>query len=296
MSKRVSIVRLSVGHFFSKWLLYPLCYYLIRYRRKAVRENLLMAFPEKSPKEICRIEKDFYLAFSDMIVEMLIGRHFSEADMRRFVVINNKEEASECCKRYGGGFFMLGHFLNWEWMVDYANQFADYGIECGTVYKRLTNSFFDRLMHRLRSRRGGFLVEMNQLLRVMVARRKDPDAVPTGYAMLADQRPRRNGTQYRTAFFNRNVGFMTGTEQLAQRFCYPVYYARYRCLGRGRYEMTLVLIYDPDTDTHLPLGTVTERFVRLLEEDIRKEPSRWLWSHRRFAGSTPVDSTPADKR
>lgn len=32
----------------------------------------------------------------------------------------------------------------------------------------------------------------------------------------------------------------------------------------------------------LPLGAITERHTRMLEEDIRKEPSFWLWTHKRW--------------
>lgn len=289
MSKRGSILCLEISHFLSKWLLFPLCYHVVRYRRKVVRNNLLTAFPEKTQQEIKRLEKAFYLNFSDMIVEVLAGRHFSEEDMRRFVVIHNKEEIVEHCKHYGGTLFMLGHFLNWEWIVDYANQFADYGIDCGTVYKRLNNGFFDRLMYRIRSRRGGFLVEMRTLLRVMVGRKNAKVGSPVCYAMLADQRPRRNAAKYKVTFFNRTVGMLAGTEQLAVRFRYPVYYVRFRCCKRGYYEITPFIVYDPENDVELAPGAITERFARLLEEDIRRDPSRWLWSHRRFAGSKAAD-------
>lgn len=292
MSKRSSLLRLRLGHFMSKWFLYPLCYYVVRYRRKVVRNNLCIAFPDKDPYEIKRLEKSFYLGFADMFVEVLVGWHFSEEDMRRFVVIHDMERISEHCKHYGGALFMLGHFLNWEWMVDYANQFADYGLECGTVYKRLANKFFDRLMYKLRSRRGGFLVEMDRLLRVMVGYRNSAGKHTVCYAMLADQRPRRNSACYNVTFLNRHTGMLAGTEQLAVRFHYPVYYVRFHCCKRGCYEITPVIVYDPDKDAVLPAGAVTERFTRLLEENIRREPSRWLWSHRRFAGSQPVREKP----
>lgn len=288
MSEKGAILRLRVSHFFSKWFLYPLCYHVIRYRRKVVRNNLCMAFPEKTPHEITQLQKSFYLNFSDMIMEVLTGWRFSETEMRRFVVIHNKEEVSERCKHYGGQFFMLGHLFNWEWIVDYANQFADYGIECGTVYKQLNNRFFDRLMHKLRSRRGGFMIEMKRLLRVVIARKNSSELPPVGYAMLADQRPRRNAAQHRTTLLNREVGVLAGTEQLAVRFHYPVYFVQIHCPKRGYYEVTPVIIYDPETDGDLPQGTVTERFTRLLEENIRHEPSRWLWSHKRFSGSNPT--------
>ena len=289
MSGGGAILRLRLGHFLSRWLLFPLCYHVVRYRRGVVRANLSLAFPEKSPAEIKRLEKSFYLNFTDMVMEVLAGRRIGERDMRRFVTINHKAEMAERCKRHGGGLVMLGHFLNWEWMVDYANQFADFGLDCGTVYKRLSNKFFDRLMRGIRASRGGFLVEMDGLLRVMVARRKDPDAAPTFYAMLSDQRPRRKAARYEVTFFNRRVGMLAGTEQLAVRFRYPVYFIQIHCHARGHYELTPVLIYDPEADAALPPGAVTERFTRLLEDNIRREPSRWLWTHKRFLGSKPVE-------
>ena len=289
MSGRGAIWRVKAGHFLSRWLLFPLCYHVVRYRRDVVRGNLALAFPEKSPAEIRRLEKSFFRNFADMIMEVLVGRGIGEADMRRFVVVHHKEEMAERCKRYGGGMVMLGHFLNWEWMVDYANQFADYGLDCGTVYKRLKNRFFDRLMNKIRSSRGGFLVEMDGLLRVMVSRKKAQDAAPVCYAMLSDQRPRRKAARYEVTFFNRRVGMLAGTEQLAVRFRYPVYFIQIHCQARGYYELTPVLIYDPETDAALSPGTVTERFARLLEANIRREPSRWLWTHKRFLGSKPVE-------
>lgn len=291
MSKRGSILRLNLSHFLSKWFLYPLCYHVVRYRRDVVYGNLSLAFPEKDRSEIKQLEKAFFLNFTDMIMEVLIGRSIGEEDMRRFVVINNKEEMAERCKHYGGGLVMLGHFLNWEWIVDYANQFADLGLECGTVYKRLTNKFFDRLMYGLRSNRGGFLVEMNKLLRVMVARKNVEDRPSVCYAMLSDQRPRRNAAQYKTVLLNRRIGMLAGTEQLAVRFHYPVYFVQFHCRARGYYEVMPILIYDPETDATLPSGTLTERFTRLLEENIRREPARWLWSHRRFLGSESVSES-----
>ena len=38
---------------------YFLVYYIVRYRRKVVRKNLVTSFPEKDIKEIVKIEKKF---------------------------------------------------------------------------------------------------------------------------------------------------------------------------------------------------------------------------------------------
>lgn len=281
---------LMLAHWLSRWILFPLFFYLIRYRRKIVRENLQMAFPEQSTSERYTTQRLFYLYFSDMIMEIFCGRLLSNEQLSAHVKINDLDRVTGCIKQYGGGFCMLGHFINWEWIADYANQFAVHGVQGCTVYKRLSSKFFDRLMHRLRERSGGRLVEMNSLLRVMVANQRQAEPIPFCYAMLADQRPRHNATQHRTTLLNREVGVLMGSEQLARRFDLPVFYTYITSSKRGYYELSFTQIYDPSAESDLPEGAITERFTRLLEDNIRTTPARWLWTHRRFAGSRPAES------
>ena len=55
----ISLLPLRVLYVISDGLFY-LLYYVVRYRRPLVRRNLTDSFPDKTVKEIIRIEKDFY--------------------------------------------------------------------------------------------------------------------------------------------------------------------------------------------------------------------------------------------
>ncbi len=281
--------RLRFAHWVSRWLLYPVLYYLIRYRKKVVRENLLIAFPEHSDKQRRQWERAFYLAFTDMIVEIIVGRHFNEEVMLNLLHFDHKPEVAQCCKQHGGGFFMLGHFLNWEWAIDYANQFAQYDLQCASIYKKLTNRFFNNLMLNIRKQRGGLLIEMDQLLRTMITNKKNHTTI--AYAMLADQRPRKQSTKIPMVLLGQDVDMLFGTEQLARRFAYPVYYVSVLSSQRGHYQFDFHLIYDPDTEADTGQGVVTQRFTQHLEQNILQEPSRWLWTHRRFLNTHPHTPT-----
>ena len=57
--KLMSLLPMGILHLLSNLIYFPL-YYIARYRRKVVRKNLVNAFPEKTEKEIKKIEKDFY--------------------------------------------------------------------------------------------------------------------------------------------------------------------------------------------------------------------------------------------
>ncbi len=53
-----------------------------------------------------------------------------------------------------------------------------------------------------------------------------------------------------------------------------------RRLARGRYEMGfLPLAQDGEA---LAAGELTERYARLVEEQIRAAPPDWPWSHKRW--------------
>ena len=49
-------------------VVYFVVYYLIGYRKKVVFNNLKLAFPEKSDKEIIEIRKKFYRHFADVFI------------------------------------------------------------------------------------------------------------------------------------------------------------------------------------------------------------------------------------
>ncbi len=276
-------MRIRIGHLISRWVLYPICYYLIQYRKKVVRNNLQIAFPNKSIEERRQIERDFYLYFCDMLIEAWLGRNFSEEQMLSYVSLADEDVMDVNCQKYGGCFIMMGHFMNWEWTSALAIQLAKKNKDVGVIYKQLANATFDNIMQKLRSKKGGFLIEMDKLLRVMIERRNNANALPTYYAMLADQRPRKQALakQHETQLLGRTIGMITGTEQLAMKFQYPIYYAHLLSSKRGYYSARFIQIYDP-AEGKLPAGEITERFTRHLEKNILEQPARWLWTHRRF--------------
>ncbi len=289
MAAKPHTISLTIAHGFARWILYPLCYYIIRYRRRVVHKNLTMAFPNKSSQEIQHIEKSFYRHFSNMIMEILIGGRFTQEDILQFFTCHQMEEMEAQCRAHNGCFIMMGHFINWEWQSIVAVPLTKTGLDCGIIYKKLYNPFFDHLMKRLRERRGGFFIEMNRLLRIIVERKKTDKPIPTYYAMLADQRPNAKAKAYWTNLLGIETDVYIGTEQLALKYQLPVYYAYIRILPNGHYDVTFESLYIPQQETALPSGEITERFTNILERNIQEVPDRWLWTHNRFSHRKPTN-------
>ena len=64
-------------------VLYIVVYYLVGYRRKIVRKNLLRSFPRKKEEEILQIEKKFYRHLCDYFVETVKTLRISEKEIRK---------------------------------------------------------------------------------------------------------------------------------------------------------------------------------------------------------------------
>ena len=69
--------------------LFFLIYTVVRYRRKVVRENLALVFPEKSLQERQRIARAFYAHLCDMFLEMIKTLIISEEDLQEHFTFTN---------------------------------------------------------------------------------------------------------------------------------------------------------------------------------------------------------------
>ena len=98
-------------------VLYPIVYYIVRYRRGVTRKNLVNAFPEKTEKEIVKIEKAFYRHFCDYVVETLKLMHISDEQMKRHMRFTNPEFVEQLRQDGRPIFLYLGHHGNWEYVI-----------------------------------------------------------------------------------------------------------------------------------------------------------------------------------
>ncbi len=273
-----SFLPLSVLYWIADYLIYPLAYYIIRYRRRIVRLNLTNSFPEKNSKEIKQLEKKYYHNLADIIVEIIYGYRVSDEEMKTRIQFLNADYAASYAKQYGGILMMLGHIGNWEWMAEVSHCLEQYGIESTHIYRKQKNDSANRLMLSIRHRRGGNYCDKNLILRTMVVNRRHE--APQAYGMIADQKPSVHGEHYSTLFLNQTTPFLTGTEVLAKKFNYPVFFFNITKKSRGCYVTEFHLITDKPAET--TDGEITEQYARMLEANIRQQPELWLWSHNRW--------------
>ena len=273
-----SLLPLSVLYMISDVMLYPIVYYVARYRLKVVRKNLRNSFPDKSHDELKNIEKKFYHHFADLIVEVVYGYRVGDEEMRERVVFENVDLVEDLASKTHGVIAYLGHMGNWEWLVDLNKRFVNPAMVEYNVYRQLKNPASDKMMLELRSKRGGECIEKNQLLRKLVMLRRADHPFVIG--MLSDQKPSKRSSYVWTQFLNQETAFLDGSEVLARKFGFSAVYAHIWSTKRGYYRIRFEQI--TDDPSKMQPKEMTKRYAELLEQNICAHPEQWLWTHNRW--------------
>jgi len=258
-------------------IFFPVVYYIVGYRKNVVRLNLTKSFPDKTVKERRTIERRYYHFLCDLIVETIHEMHISEKDILRRMTFGNLQDIVEQNALNKSVMIMTAHYGNWEWLLAFSLYLPEKQ-PSNPIYKRLRNERFDKLFHQLRSRYGAKLIEKKDLLRVMFKLQKEKQVA--NFWMISDQTPNGKNLHYWTTFLNQDTATVTGTEQLARKFDYPVFYAEINRVKRGYYHCEFIPITLEPTKT--AEFEISEQYMRLLEKSIEAHPEFWLWSHRRW--------------
>lgn len=264
------------------WLLYLksdflsfILYYVAKYRKKVVFENLHNAFPEKTAQEINQIARKYYHNLADIILEVIKLGHLSKEQLKKRVKVNNAEILDDLYHKQKSVLLIMGHCGNWEWAspaITFNTKHTCYGMA-----KPLSDPFFEKYMMRLRTKfNPDSIIHFKRFFRMMVGNRNNLAA----YLMAGDQTPTKDEINYWTTFLNQETAVFFGAEKIAKALDLPIIFMDTQRTGRMRYEVTLRLITDKPKET--AECEITEKHVRLLENAIRLHPENWLWSHRRW--------------
>ncbi|MBN4072095.1 lysophospholipid acyltransferase family protein [Flavobacteriales bacterium AH-315-E23] len=262
-------------------------YYLIGYRKSVVHANLRNAYPDKSDEEIGSIAKAFYHNFCDYLVETVKLIHSNERRTRSMVSFENTELIDQLYREGRGIMLLQGHFFNWELALMLGQEKSEY--DRYVVYQKLTSQLSEKMIFRLRGRYGTKLLAMYQTVDTIkenesMVRLRSPkggDAYrPAMYQFGADQSPMQHKIEYWSTFMNQDAAIFLAPERLSKEYNLAVVYLDLQKVGRGKYTIKYSLITDKPGDTSEK--EITEAYVKKLEEAIDKNPSNWLWSHKRW--------------
>lgn len=265
-------------------VLYLIIYYVIRYRRRVVQDNLQKAYPDMSQKERSEIEHKFYKHFADYIVETIKLLHISDQEMRRRMEFVDADVVDRYTTQGRSVILLLGHYGNWEWIPSLTLWCAQpQGIQLGQIYRPLKNKWFDEFFIGLRSRFGTQCIAKNNTLRNLLQCRRDGRVSLTGF--IADQTPSPQNIHHWIDFLGCTTPVLTGFETIAKKLDMAVVYIDVEVVKRGYYRATFRLL--EDNPTSCPDFDITDRYTIAMEQTINRAPYAWLWTHKRWKWARP---------
>lgn len=257
-------------------LVFYFLYYIIGYRKKVVRSNLRLSFPDKSDAELKKIEKKTFRHFVDVFFEMIKSFTISEKEIARRLSVTNPELLDPYYERGQSVIFLSGHYANWEWVSFIVEKSLNYHMS--VVYKKLKNRYFDNLMKKTRKKFGVQFIETREFYPQILKNKRA--GIVQAYGFLADQSPKIKMAKYWDSFMGIEVPIVIGPETIAKKMNYPVFYFQTEQVKRGVYKSTFILLEDQPKDAE-PFA-ITKRYVNALEDQIRKQPEYYFWTHKRF--------------
>ncbi|HEY4799590.1 MAG TPA: lysophospholipid acyltransferase family protein [Bacteroidia bacterium] len=270
------------------WLLYllsdffyVLLFYVVGYRKKVVLQNLKNSFPEKSERELLLLRKKFYHYFCDLFLETFKTLTISKDEMLKHCTMRSDSIAlmNQLYEEKKNAILVMGHLGNWEWGGNTFSLLCKQQLY--VIYHPLANRHYNQLIIGMRTRFGTKLIEMKNTFRDMLKNKSEVNAT----AFIADQTPPPENA-YWTNFMHQDTPVFKGTELIAKKLQLPIVFINVQLVQRGYYEITAEMLCE--RPGNLPEGKVSEMHTRKLEEEIRKNPATWLWSHRRWKHERPV--------
>lgn len=267
-----SLIPFNAIYLFSKFL-YFILFYLIRYRRRVVTNNLNNSYPGISKIKLDSLTKDSYRNLTEITVEGIKGLGFNEAALNQRFQFINAELILKYINNNQSVIVANGHIGNWEWAVlKFGYYFKNKSIG---IYKQIKNEYLNNYINSLRAHSTIQLLSTRET-------RLIADEIPKGKIILlmGDQNPSNLKDAIWTQFLNQDTACLHGIEKYAKQYKLPVIFGSIKRIKKGNYTMSFSLLTD-QADLLAP-GELTQKYMAAVERNIQEAPGNWLWTHRRW--------------
>ena len=256
-------------------VVFYIIYHLIGYRKKVVRGNLKLVFPEKTDGEILSIEKKFYRHMCDMFLEMIKTMGISHKELQRRFKFTNLEVLHQLEAKGESVMLMFPHYASWEWVIALDTHIQSKGY---AIYQRINNKYFDKLIRDIREKFGTSLITTKET-KQFVAQNKRENKLSM-YGILSDQSPQPHKAQHWAPFMGIVVPVHTGAETLCKSLALPAVYLKVEKVKRGHYQGTFKLL--SDEPKRVKDFEITDAFLKEVENSIHEAPEYYFWTHKRW--------------
>ncbi|MBQ2006235.1 MAG: lysophospholipid acyltransferase family protein [Bacteroidales bacterium] len=262
----------------------------VAYRRDVVMINLSRSFPDKKYKELQQICNKFYERLVTIFMEAIwFGSSSNKRlDKSHIAELNGIEPLNEFYRQGKSVFVLSSHMGNWEIIGGIKHYAYSSPLSCPendvcVVYKKQSSAMMNEFLKDNRiaavkdKEHFDGMVETKSVMRYAVKNRN----ISKLYTFIGDQYPYGGAARVEIeSFLGQRTPSMIGAASLACRMSLPLVYQNMLVREDGNYDINYTVIAD-DASKFTPEELMT-RYYQLLEEDLKKQPWNYLWSHKRW--------------
>lgn len=248
-------------------------YFAMPKRKKIVLENLDLAFKNSlPPAQKKQIARDTFRSVAASFIEFFrIPAVCKEAS--NYFRIEGAEHLDEALKKGKGIIFVVSHLGSWEYL-SFLFYLRDY--PGSVIVREIKNPYIYEWLQRLRARTRIRPIDRIHSAKKILRALKQNEML----AILIDQWAGHGGLW--VDFFGKKTSTTSIPARLALKTgaaLIPGYCVR---TPGGQYQIVIkpevpVEAHEPDSEMRTTL-----RLNQLLEEEIRRYPGQWTWTHRRW--------------
>ncbi|MDP3859509.1 MAG: LpxL/LpxP family Kdo(2)-lipid IV(A) lauroyl/palmitoleoyl acyltransferase [Stagnimonas sp.] len=251
---------------------------LVQSRRRIVRANLRVAYPERDEAAREALVDAHFAALGRGLFEAALAWWSPDWRLRGLGTVEGIEHWQQLQARGQGALLLTGHFTTLELGARFL---CLAGVDFHAMYRPYENGLMDYFMHRWRERRSRLPALPRDELRTLVKALRGGAAV--WYAPDQTLDPR---ISVYVPFFGKKVATIVATSKLAQmgRAAVLPYFPAYQGGARWKVVIEPPLAAFPGPDETADAA----RINAVLEAGIRAHaPAEYFWVHRRFKQLPP---------
>jgi KDO2-lipid IV(A) lauroyltransferase len=251
-----------------------LIYYIDSKHRKIAFNNLKESFKEKSDKEIISIIKKLYKNIGKSFVEFVSLPKLNKERLLKLVKIEGKENLENAISKGKGVIVIVSHFGNWELV---GAVYPLFGPSSAVAFPQ-SNKWVDKLINKYRRATGLKILYTGNAIKDLIRSLRKKEII----GLLADQDAGGEGVF--VEFFGRYASTHKGPVVLSLKTGAPVILTflirekdnTHRLVIEKEIDIVKTNNFEEDVKVN------TTKWVKILEDYIRKYPEQWFWVHRRW--------------
>ena len=251
-------------------------YHIPMSRKYIALDNIRKSFPHMTEFEAKRLLRHVYIHFGRVLFEIPHIRKLRQRNLIDYVDFAGEENLQRAVSKGKGVLILTAHFGNWELMCAAASLKIG---KAAVVARPLDFVPMDRVMNRLRSRFGAVIIPHKDAARRIIRTLREKRII----GILLDQK-----VDWYQGAFVPFLGRWACTNKalaiFALRTGAPVVPAFSVRQKDGRY----MVIFEMEVELQRTGDKIkdvednTERFTRVIERYVRKNPDHWFWFHKRW--------------